>query len=120
MEVRIKETDEVVSLQCIDPRTGVDWMPDMIGNAGALNDQFVWNDDDEVFEASQADVDWWQNYINDLEKTDADVAGLAEELGISESDIRERISDETGPDYEMHRSEARRAMQAIRDEQLPF
>jgi hypothetical protein len=64
MNVKIKETGKVESLSIIDPKNGVNWINDFIGNYGALSDgQFSWNNEEDVFEADQATYDWWYNVI---------------------------------------------------------
>lgn len=117
MDVKIKETGETRELFIIDRLTGLNWVNDLIGNAGALDDgQFTWSDEDDAFIASQDTFDWWQQYINDTLATDEDAALLAEELDIDVSIIREQIEKETGNDYGDHRAEALRTMDEIRRE----
>jgi len=103
MEVRIKETGEVVSLQCIDPRTGVDWMPDLIGNSGGFaDDQFDYDNDAGVFVADQWTVEWWQEYAMQWEEIQQKIVDLSCRFEIDEETIRDRLADACGPDYEDH------------------
>lgn len=117
MKIKINETGKIKHLNIYDPKTGIDWTNDLIGNAGALqNGQFEYNYDDDVYFASQDTFDWWSEYILNENKTESDIILLAEELRIDESIIRERIAENTGNDYENHRKEAIFAMDKIREE----
>ena len=41
MNVQIIETGEVKRLAIIDAQTGVNWVADLVGNAGGFPDQFA-------------------------------------------------------------------------------
>lgn len=115
MKVEIKETGKTVELTILS--NGINWVADLIGNAGATTDgQFVWDSEKDCYIATQETVDWWTKYINESNTTDADVEKMAEELNISESEIRERISENTDGDYNYHRKQAIAAMNEIRAE----
>lgn len=116
MNVIITETNEVKSLGIIDNNSGVNWVQDLIGNAGALSDgQFTYDDEANAYIATQDTYDWWQNYITDSNTTAQEVEELAAELGIDKSIISERIAELTGgvSDYGDHRKVAIKAMNEI-------
>jgi hypothetical protein len=117
MKIKIKQTGEIKRLDIYDRQTGVNWAQDLIGNTGALIDgQFVWSDEDDAYLADQNTYDWWAQYIADSEATESEAEALAADLGLGLSDVRMRINETSGNDYEYHRSEAVRTMQDIRDE----
>lgn len=117
MNVKIKETGKIENLSIIDRNTGVDWVNDLIGNAGALSDgQFEWSEEDDAYLVSQAEYDWWSLYISDTYTTEEEVEALADELGIDAGIIWDRIQEYIGSDYEQHRRQATQAMNDIREE----
>lgn len=112
MNIKIRETGEVKELS-ICHSGNIEWTQDLIGNAGALNDgQFKYDYDADVYVSDQDTYDWWAQYIADHEATEREIVELAGKLGISESDIRDRISDAMAGinDYEDHRRVAIQAM----------
>lgn len=116
MDITIRETGDVKILSIIDPRSGTNWIADLIGNAGATGDgQFV-DDGNGGYIADQGTYDWWEQYIYDSNATDDEAKALASELGISYGDVMDCIAHETSNDYEDHRNTALRVMQALRDE----
>jgi hypothetical protein len=115
MKIKIKETGKIKHLNIYDPKTGIDWTNDLIGNAGALQDgQFEYDYDTDVYLTNQDTFNWWNEYIINENKTESDIVLLAEELRINESIIRERIAENTGNDYEDHRKQAIFVMDQIR------
>ncbi|MCK5612886.1 hypothetical protein KAR91_64025 [Candidatus Pacearchaeota archaeon] len=63
MEIKIKETGEIESLGIVDPKTGVNWINDLMGNHNALPD----NDDvTGYYSMSQTDFDWWDDLVSRL------------------------------------------------------
>ena len=93
MKVKL-ETGEVKELSIIDPESGVNWVGDLIGNAGSFVDgQFVWSEEDDAYLATTETYDWWAKYIEDQEQTERDMEELADELGMSASDVRFYISE---------------------------
>lgn len=115
--VRIKETGEEKELSIIDRNSGVDWVSDLIGNAGATIDgQFTWDNDEEVYHADRETYDWWARYIEDTEKTEDEIEALAEELDISTGDIRAALEGAYAyRDYEDHRAAAIEALAELRE-----
>lgn len=114
MKVKIRETGKIEDLSITS--NGVNWVNDLVGNAGAFDDgQFVYEYDEDVYVADQTTFDWWAGYIADTNQTDREIAELSAKIGVSESDIRERIAAEMAGvnDYEDHRKAAVRAMREM-------
>lgn len=64
MTVKIRETGETVDLSIIDPKTGVNYIADFVGNTEAFNREFAeYDHDNDYYIADEADVAWWQAVI---------------------------------------------------------
>lgn len=64
MEIIIKETDAVETLSIIDPKSGVDYISDFVGNTGALIDgQFDWDEDRDAYVCDQETYNWWDTVV---------------------------------------------------------
>lgn len=117
MNVQITETGERKQLAIVDAQSGVNWVADLIGNSGAMNDgQFVWGDEADAYLCNQETYDWWAQYIRDAEATEAEATALAGELGISVADVLMAIDANQDGDYAAHRDRALIAMEQLRDE----
>jgi len=65
MKIIIKETDIEQTLALVDPRSGVDYVRDFIGNHGALADgQFAYDEDRDGYLCSQETYDWWHGVLS--------------------------------------------------------
>lgn len=113
MDIKIKETGQVVTLSIIDKNSGVDWIADLIGNSGTI---LEWSDDENCHLADQETVDWWRQYISDTDRTEAEAESMAQKYNIDIRDIIGAIQSELGPDYNDHRNQAIYAMDKIREE----
>lgn len=67
MDITITETGEKTELSIIDPRSGVDWTNDLLGNHNELPD---YNDDDGSYHMSQEAYDWWFDLIENYQAAD--------------------------------------------------
>lgn len=66
MDIIIKNTNKTATLEIIDPKTGVDYIADFIGNEGALNDgQFTYDDGAGAWICDQDTFDWWHGIVTD-------------------------------------------------------
>lgn len=63
MKIIINETGVVKSLHYIDTETGVDSVRDIIGNAGVIGSDFIWDDEADAYRADQETYDWWETYL---------------------------------------------------------
>jgi len=77
MEITIIETGEKEELTIIDPKSGCNWINDMMGNCGALPD---YNDDDGTYHIAKDDFEWWDNLTAAYQKADEDYHGLLNNL----------------------------------------
>lgn len=82
MNIVIKETNARESLEIIDPRTGVNWIQDFIGNAGALSDgQFEWDDELDAYVCDQETFDWWQKVVEENQELENRIFELEDKHG---------------------------------------
>lgn len=95
MKIRIIETGEIKELTIIGAN-GCEWTQDLLGNNNAV----TYNNESEQYEMSQDDFEWWEEYINNYIADEKEIKELAEELGIDESEIYERINDFISNDLE--------------------
>lgn len=66
MKVLIKETGVKEELRLVDPKTGVDFVKDFVGNHGAFVDgQFTRVTESDAYECDQDTFDWWEQVIAD-------------------------------------------------------
>ena len=106
MKVKIKETGEIKELVSIDPKTGLDWSQDLVGNTGAFMDgRFVWDEGEDVYLVSLDEYEWWGEYTSGLAEVWDKVELLATELWISkeghslvgwERYIQDRVNEAMG------------------------
>ena len=65
MKVLIKETGEIKEL--IYYSNDINIAGDIIGNEGALQDQFTYNEEQDLFETDEENFAWWENFLNNIE-----------------------------------------------------
>ncbi len=71
LNVLIKETNEVKTLSIIDPKTGIDYIGDFIGNTGAFGREFEKIEHDEAeYQTSEGDFEWWENVVETAQEAD--------------------------------------------------
>lgn len=113
MKIIIKETGKVENLSIVDPETSVNWAQECIGNAGALE----YDNASGEYVMTQADFDWWKNYLSLAEADAEELAVLKTQYGADEV---QRIMDEewkyTGNDYDEHHAINQKAFARIREE----
>ena len=66
MDIKIIETGAIEELSIIDPKSGVDWINDLMGNHDCLPEI----DDDGYGLMSQAEYDWWRNLTTEYQAAD--------------------------------------------------
>lgn len=87
MEIKIKETGELVSLTLMYPGTQVDYIGDFIGNEDGLGNkdyQIKYDRCNDTHSANQDTVDWWINVIQDQNKLNDRIFELEELHGYEE------------------------------------
>ena len=109
MKIIIKETQAIETLSIIDPKTGVDYILDLIGNAGALIDgQFEWNEDRDAYICDQETFDWWEEVVASNQELVDRTHELVKEHG-SET-VYEVIHAAGSVDLEEHAANANKAL----------
>jgi len=82
MKIIIKETYAIETLSIIDPKSGVDYISDFIGNTGALIDgQFEWDEDRDAYVCDQETFDWWSTVVTANQALDDRINALVQEHG---------------------------------------
>lgn len=82
MKLYIKETGAIETLSIIDPKTGINYIADFIGNTGAFDRGREFEKTDKAdFAISQNDYDWWAKVVADNQAIEYRIADLAEEYG---------------------------------------
>lgn len=82
MKIIIRETSAVETLSIIDPKSGVDYIADYIGNTGALIDgQFEWDEDHDAYVCDQEVFDWWSAVVTANQVLDDRIHDLVQDYG---------------------------------------
>lgn len=65
-------TKDVVKITCIDPKSGLDWSGDLIGNAKdeKLVEKYIESEDENLLCGNDEAIDWWTNYAKEYEEAD--------------------------------------------------
>ena len=66
MDIKIIETGETEELTLVDPKSGVNWINDLMGNHGVLPSC----NDEGVYLMSQDDYDWWADLTTQYQNAD--------------------------------------------------
>lgn len=64
MKIKIQETGKIEELAIVDPKTGVNWVNDLMGNYDELPE---YDDDQDLFSMDQNSFDWWKSLTTSLE-----------------------------------------------------
>lgn len=65
LTLKIKETQETKTLSLIDPKTGVDWISDYIGNTCDMtNGALTYDAESDIYHISQDDFDYWADMVS--------------------------------------------------------
>lgn len=70
--VKLTDTGQTDTLSIIDPKTGIDWITDLLGNHGVYR-----NRDDGAVHMTSADCEWWQRYIDGQDRINEQLAELS-------------------------------------------
>lgn len=63
MRVKIKETGEIKEIGITDPKTGLNYVSDFVGNAGGFLEDFENVDGEDYYLATAETVEWWEKVI---------------------------------------------------------
>jgi hypothetical protein len=108
MLLRIRETQDLVEL-CL-MKNEIEHTQDMLGNNGALH----YNEETEEHEMSKVEYEWWKEFFNNYEADEEEVAEVADELDIMESEIWEKINFCLDGDLESRHYIIQRELEEIR------
>jgi hypothetical protein len=81
MNIIIKETAATETLSIIDPKTGVDYIIDFIGNTGALRNEFDRDEERDVFICDQETFNWWYTVVTEHQALENRIHELINEHG---------------------------------------
>jgi hypothetical protein len=76
MKVKVQETGKIENLEIHDPKTGVNWINDLMGNSGELPE---YDYDDDVYLMDKESFDWWKNLTTELEAAEDRYFSLRQE-----------------------------------------
>jgi hypothetical protein len=109
MKILIKDTNKIESLEIIDPRTGINWIEDFVGNTGALTDgQFEYEDETGSYLCEQSTFDWWSKVVSDNEALENRIYDLVQEHGSDA--VYSVVNDAGGSDLEDHAANVNQAL----------
>lgn len=119
MDFIINETGERKELHYIDADTGVDCIRDII--SVAIGDYITYDEEaddeeDELYRISQADYDWWDEYITHAQEDEEELASLLDEYEDGKSAIDDIINRYYAPiDMEDEHRQWQKVFEIIRD-----
>lgn len=67
IKIKIKETGEREELTIIDPKSGLSWVSDLMGNHDA---KMVYDEDEGIYIMEKEEFDWWGDLIKRYQKAD--------------------------------------------------
>ena len=76
MRFYIVDKNVFEELELIDPKTGIDWVCDFIGNSGAIADNeccknttsyIVWDDEKGAYLIDSENFEWWENIVAEMQ-----------------------------------------------------
>lgn len=111
MKIKIKETNEIVTLRYTDRNSGVNNIADLIGNHGGFgSDEHQFEHDAErgVYIASRDTVEWWEKVAADMEALDERIDELKLEHGSDA--VYDAIQHVNSVDLEYHAAEVHAAL----------
>ena len=106
--VIINTTGEIETLSIIDRNSGVNWIADLLGNAG------IHADEEGNYHMDREDFNWWVEYINGYQATENEIAEMAEKTGEDYYKIRQRVINYTNESNDME-YECFRAIQMLEE-----
>ena len=109
MNVTIIETKEQKELNITDPKSGMDWTNDLMGNHGALPE---YDDESDSYQMSQEDYEWWSDLIDRYQEADDRFFELCQSLPDDESLALKEAAMTINSDLENYPE----ALQAVCDE----
>lgn len=77
MKFYITDKNVYEELELIDPKFGIDWIADFIGNSGAIADNkchknatsyIVWDDEKDAYLIDSDNFEWWKNMVDEMQE----------------------------------------------------
>lgn len=77
MKFYITDKNVYEELELIDPKYGIDWISDFIGNSGAIADNkccknatsyIVWDDEKDAYLIDSENFEWWKNVVAEMQQ----------------------------------------------------
>jgi hypothetical protein len=109
MKVTIIETNESKTLNITDPKSGMDWTNDLLGNHGALPE---YSDDTDSYRMSRDDYEWWSDLIDRYQAADDRYYELRQSLPGDEAEALQNAAQGINCDLEYYPA----ALQELCDE----
>ena len=112
MKIKIKETGKIENLSIIDPKSGVNWISDFIGNADgfAQFEKEIDEDGDatEYWICDQSTFDWWDKVVDEYQNLEDRIEEMKNEYG---RDLVDQIvRDNYNNDMDLHPSQVNEAL----------
>lgn len=91
MTIITTDTNITSALGITDPRTGIDYVADYIGNTGAFcdpidNGGIEYDDDANVYRCTQATLDWWADHLEAMEAAELRLYHARQDYGYEDVD----------------------------------
>ena len=120
--MRFYITDKNVfdELELIDPKTGIDWVCDFIGNSGAIADDeccknatsyIVPDDEKDAYLIDSENFEWWKNVVEEMQQFELMSYKIEKVYGYDA--VCDAIGDSMACDLEF---QARNGMEALKAE----
>lgn len=112
--IKIKETNEIKTLEMLDPESGTDNVLDFIGNSGGLitDGQFTRVDGEGyAFIVASSDYEWWKNVIAAHSKLNERILMLSRQYSTDE--VIDALSEAYDCDLEDQPAIAHRNLDAV-------
>jgi hypothetical protein len=81
MKIKIIESQEVLELSIIDPRTGINWINDFCNSPEEFIPADIYSETGEDYECTRDAFDWWLDVAKRYEKADFRLCDLQAEYG---------------------------------------
>jgi len=97
MDIKINETGELVELTITDPKTGLCWINDLMGNHNELPE---YDDATDVYLMTQEAFDWWKELTEAYQTADNRKHELLNELTGAKYDVAFEAFEDIDGDLE--------------------
>lgn len=81
MNILIEKTQKIETLSLIDPKTGIDYIADFIGQYIDTMDEFCWDDENNAYICTKESFLWWSKVVADNQALEYRIHYLKEKHG---------------------------------------